>query len=157
MGGSKSSRFGLFYGAVALACGGFLGGCSQAPKEPAPVFALPLSEVVGAPAIQGQEPAPPTAAAPARQLHYVAVPPGRKIGGMAHARLILKQAAAKPHRATHPHKPKIVARPEDPGAAGASTAQAKATAKPPAGDVPAAAIRLDEPATNEPVAPAAKR
>ena len=155
MGGSKSSRFGLFYGVVALACGAFLVGCSQAPTEPAPVFALPLSEVVGAPAIQGQEPAPPTAAAPARQLHYVAVPPGRKIGGMAHARLILKQAA-KPHHATHPHKSKIAARPEGAAAAGASAAQARAPAKPPAGDAPGAAIRLDEPATNEPAAPAAK-
>src|SRR6202040_3576393 len=85
----RSSRFGVFRVAVVLACGGLLAACSHAPQEPAPVFALPLSKIVGAPAIDGQAPAPPAAEPATRQLRYIAVPAGRKVSGMAHAHVIL--------------------------------------------------------------------
>jgi hypothetical protein len=132
----KSSRFGVFRVAVVLACGGLLAACSHAPQEPAPVFALPLSKIVGAPAIDGQAPAPPTAEPPTRQLRYVAVPAGRKVSGMAHAHVILKRASAAPNRSTHPRKSKAVAH--------ATTARAPAAPKA-GGDEASATIPLDQP------------
>lgn len=156
MAGARSSRFNITHthAALMLGCSALLAACAQAPQAPAPVFALPLSRVVGAPAVEGQEP-PPSAVQPgARQLRYVAVPPGHKVAGMAHAHLILKQAVATPHRAPHAHKTKIVARRDGVGTAAASKRQAKVTATPQPGDAPAAMIMLDEPAPTETAKPA---
>jgi hypothetical protein len=135
----RSNRFGVFRVAIVSACGGLLAACSHAPQEPAPVFALPLSKIVGAPAIDGQAPAPPAAQPAARQLRYVAVPAGRKVGGMAHAHVILKRASAAPGRATHRRKLKAVAHARTVGVAAAPGPQ-KAGA-----DEPTAMIPLDQP------------
>ena len=60
MDAARSSRLKLFAGAVVLGCGGLLAACSHAPTEPAPVFALPASKIVGASALDGQGPAVPS-------------------------------------------------------------------------------------------------
>jgi hypothetical protein len=93
----------VFRAVVVLACGIIVAACSQAPPEPAPVFTLPLSKVVGAPPIEGQPPAAENAPA-AQQLRYVAVPPGQKVAGMAHARIVLKKTKGTPPRSRHAHK-----------------------------------------------------
>ena len=144
MHGGRSSRFNVFHVAVVLACGGLLGACSQSPQEPAPVFALPLSKIVGAPAVDGQTPAQPAAQPATRQLRYVAVPPGRQVSGMAHAHVILKRASAASHRSIHPRKSKAGAHARAIGPAAAPRSQTKA-----GGGEPAAAIPLDEPAPTE--------
>lgn len=102
MGKSEACRFTVFSSAVLLTCAGFLAACSEAPRQPAPVFALPASEIIGAPRIEGQEPEAATAQSSTRQLHYIAVPPGQKVAGMARAHLILKPAHR--HRPAHAHK-----------------------------------------------------
>ena len=140
------SRFVVFHAAVALVCGGFLAGCSQAPQQPAPVFMLPASKVVGGPAVEGQAWAPPVGQMPARQLRYVAVPPEHKVEGMTKARVVLKQAKVAPHHPRHAHRLK----------AAAQRSHATATAKLPVGDTPAAKIPLDESARDAGVLPAAK-
>src|SRR5205085_1117100 len=78
---------------VILVWSGLLAACSQAPPKPAPVFALPLSKIVGA-TPNSQDPPLTAASPPTRQLRYVAVPPGRSVAGMAHAHLVLKQPTA---------------------------------------------------------------
>ena len=93
----------VFRAVVVLACSGLAVACSQAPLEPAPVFTLPLSKVVGAPPVEGQPPAASDAPA-TRQLRYVAVPPGQKVAGMAHARIVLKKTKGTPPRSRHAHK-----------------------------------------------------
>jgi hypothetical protein len=142
----KFGRSGVFRVAVvlALAGGGLLAACSQAPQEPAPVFALPLSKIEGAPAIDGQAPAPPAAQPATRQLRYVAVPAGRKVSGMAHARILLKQANAAPKRSGHPGKSKAVAHAKAAGVAAAPRPRTKA-----AGDEATVTIPLDQPAPTE--------
>lgn len=137
----RSSRFSVFHIAVVLACGGLLAACSHAPQEPAPVFALPLSKIVGAPAIDGQAPAPPAAEPATRQLRYVAVPAGRKVSGMAHAHVILKRASAAPNRATHPPKSKAVAHAKPAAVATAQRPETQAGR-----DQPSVTIPLDQPA-----------
>ena len=136
---SRESRCRLFRTAV-LISGILLAACSHAPQEPAPVFALPLNRITGAPAAEGQNPPVTTARPAAPRLRYVAVPPGHKVSGMAHARIILKHAKASPHRTGHAHKTKVV-RTER-----VSTAP-KHEAKASASDAPAAMIPLDEPVT----------
>lgn len=151
------SRFGTFCAAVVLGYGSVLAGCSQGPKEPAPVFMLPASKVVGGPVMEGEATAPPIGQAATRQLRYVAVPPGQRIGGMAQARVVLKQAKATPHRARHAHNAK--------GALRAKAARAPATdqhrpnvaAKSPASGVPASMILLDEPVASGGFSPAEQR
>jgi hypothetical protein len=139
-------RFVVFHAAVVLVCGAFLSGCSQAPQQPAPVFMLPASKVVGGPAIEGQAWAPPVGQMPARQLRYVAVPPEHKVEGMTKARVVLKQAKLAPHHSRHAHRLKAAAQRSHPTAA----------AKRPVGDMPAATIPLDEPARDAGATPAAK-
>ena len=131
--------------AVVMVWSGLLAACSQAPAEPAPVFALPLSKIVGATPIS-QDPPLPAASPAARQLRYVAVPPGRSVAGMAHAHVVLKEPAA-PHRSTHPHK-KVVAQAMPVRAPGPK--HARATTEPPASAVPAEMIPLDEPEAAKP-------
>jgi hypothetical protein len=133
----------VFHAAVVLVCGGFVAGCSQASHEPAPVFMLPASKVVGGPAIEGQAWAPPMGQMPARQLRYVAIPPHQKVDGMTKARVVLKQA---PYHSRHAHRLKAAAQRSHPTAA----------AKLPVGDTPAATIPLDESARDAGAAPAAK-
>jgi len=135
----RESRCNVLRAAV-VASGILLAACSHAPQEPAPVFALPLNRITGAPALEGQNPPVTTARPTAPRLRYVAVPPGHKVSGMAHARIILKHAKASPHRAGHAHKTKVV-RTER-----VSTAP-KHEAKASASDAPAAMIPLDEPVT----------
>ena len=147
----RSSRFGVFHIAVVLACGGLFAACSHAPQEPAPVFALPLSKIVGAPAIDGQAPAPPAAEPATRQLRYVAVPAGRKVSGMAHAHVILKRASAAPARSPHHPKSKAVAHATATGVATAPRPQTKA-----AGEERTATIPLDEPAPTGAAKPSPK-
>ena len=103
-----ANRLGVFRAVVILAFSGLAVSCSQAPPEPAPVFNLPLSKVVGAPPIEGQPPAAVNAPA-TRQLRYVAVPPGHQVAGMAHARVVVKPKKAARHR--HHHQKKAIARP----------------------------------------------
>jgi len=86
---------------VTLACGVLVVACSQAPPEPAPEFALPISQVTAAPPAQGKRSAETTAP---RRLRYVAVPPGEKVAGMAHARIVLKHGKRTAHRPRHAHK-----------------------------------------------------
>jgi hypothetical protein len=93
----------VFRAVVVLACGIIVAACSQAPPEPAPVFTLPLSKVVGAPPVEGQPPAALDAPA-TRQLRYVAVPPGQKVAGMAHARIVLRKTKGTPPHSRHAHK-----------------------------------------------------
>ena len=140
------SRFVVFHAAVALVCGGFLAGCSQPPQQPAPVFMLPASKVVGGPAIEGQAWAPPVGQMPARQLRYVAVPPEHKVEGMTKARVVLRQAKVRPHHSRHAHRLK----------AAAQRAHPTAAVKVPVGDTTAATIPLDESARDAGAAPAAK-
>jgi len=102
-----ANRLGVFRAVVILAFSGLAVSCSQAPPEPAPVFTLPLSKVVGAPPIEGQPPAAENAPA-TRQLRYIAVPPGHQVAGMAHARIVTTQKVTR-HRPRHAHK-KPVAR-----------------------------------------------
>jgi hypothetical protein len=106
----------VFRAGIVVIWSGLLAACSQAPPEPAPVFALPLSKIVGA-SPNSQDPPSPAASPPAKQLRYVAVPPGRSVAGMAHAHVIFKQPAA-PHRSTHSHK-KVVAQAKGGAYAGA--------------------------------------
>jgi hypothetical protein len=80
------SRSGALYLFALLACAGLVVGCSQAPTEPAPVFTLPAYKVIDGPKIEGQAAPPPLGQAASPQLRYVAVPPGRKVSGMAQAR-----------------------------------------------------------------------
>jgi hypothetical protein len=147
----RSSRFGGFRVAVVLVCGGLLAACSHAPQEPAPVFALPLSKIVGAPAIDGQAPAPPAAEPATRQLRYVAVPAGRKVSGMAHAHVILKRASAAPNRSTHPRKSKAVAH-----AKPASVATTQRPETQAGRDQPSVTIPLDQPAPADAAEPLPK-
>lgn len=142
------------HAAVLLACAGLLAACSHAPQEPAPVFALPVSQVIGAPAIEGQEPAPLAAPSAARQLRYIAVPPDRKIAGMARAHLILKQTASAPHR--HARKTKIAARHRG-GVIASSKGKIHAAAAPQSSDAPPAMIMLDEPASEASAKPSPNR
>jgi hypothetical protein len=144
-------RFLVFHAAVVLVCGDFLAGCSQAPQEPAPVFMLPASKVVGGPTIKGEASAPPLGQATTRQLRYVAVPPGQTVRGMTHARVVLKQTKV----ATHPHRTKTVVRTKDVGAVAAQKQQSEVAAKSPGADVPAM-IPLDEPAITDGASPTAK-
>jgi hypothetical protein len=147
----RSTRFGVFRVAVVLACGGLLAACSHAPQEPAPVFALPLSKIVGAPAIDGQAPAPPAAEPATRQLRYVAVPAGRKVSGMAHAHVILKRASAAPNRATYPRKSKTVAHAKPAAVATAQRPETQAGR-----DQPSVTIPLDQPAPADAAEPLPK-
>ena len=97
-----SRRFALARAVVGLISGTLIVSCSQTPHEPAPEFTLPLSQVTTAapsPAESAE-----TASAP-RRLRYVAVPPGHHVGGMAHARIVLKQKKVARHRTRH-HVPK---------------------------------------------------
>ena len=98
----SSGWSGLYGAVVTLACGVLVVACSQAPPEPAPEFTLPLSEVTATPPAQGgasaAEPAAPS------RLRYIAVPPGEKVGGMAHARIVLKRSKRNAHRPRHVHK-----------------------------------------------------
>jgi hypothetical protein len=144
-------RFAVFHAAVVLVFSGFLAGCSQAPQEPAPVFMLPASKVVGAPTIKGEASAPHLGQATTRQLRYVAVPPGQTVRGMTPARVVLKQAKV----ATHPHKSKTVVRAKDVAAVAAQKPQSEGAAKSPGADV-SAMIPLDEPAITDGANPAAK-
>jgi len=138
----KSIRFSVTAIAIVFVYGALLAACSQAPQEPAPVFALPASRVIGAPAIEGQNSLPSTAT-PARGLHYAAVPPGQKVAGMARAHLILDQA--------HHPKRKLTKRVKH---LHATKAEVKtATRAPPANEETAPMIPLDEP---QPKASAAK-
>jgi hypothetical protein len=118
------SRSGALYLFALLACAGLVVGCSQAPTEPAPVFTLPAYKVIDGPKIEGQAAPPPLGQAASPQLRYVAVPPGRKVSGMAQARVIVKQAKVKPHRSGHARKAKAVA----------PRHQAKVAATPPTSD-----------------------
>ena len=87
---------------VTLACGVLVIACSPAPPEPAPEFTLPLSQVTATPPGQGEASAGETSAP--RRLRYVAVPPGEKVAGMAHARIVLKHGKRTAHRPHHAHK-----------------------------------------------------
>ena len=89
---------------MTLACGVLVVACSQEPIEPAPAFILPLSRVTTSP--PSQKNAAATASAP-HQLRYVAVPPGHKVAGMAHARIAVKKTKATSHRPNHAHKKAI--------------------------------------------------
>jgi hypothetical protein len=148
MDAAKSSRLTLVAGAVVVACGGLLAACSHAPTEPAPVFALPASKIVGASALDGQGPAVPATKPATPQLRYIAVPSRQKVDGMAHAHVLLKQAAVAPNRPKHRRKPKVAARARAVDTA-APNIQAKASAEPPASDVPSAVIPLDEPTSTD--------
>lgn len=103
----SSGWSGLFRAGITLICSVLVVACSQASPEPAPEFTLPISEVTATPPMQGDasvvEPAP-------RRLRYVAVPPGEKVEGMAHARIVLKHGKRTGHHPRHVHK-KPVARP----------------------------------------------
>jgi hypothetical protein len=149
MDAARSSRLTLVAGAVVVACGGLLAACSHAPTEPAPVFALPVSKIVGAPTLDGQGPAAVPAKPATPQLRYIAVPPRQKVDGMAHALVILKQAAAAPHRPNDRRKPKFAARARAVDTAAAPNIQAKASAEPPASDVPTVMFPLDEPTSTD--------
>ncbi|HVI04917.1 MAG TPA: hypothetical protein VM711_02340, partial [Sphingomicrobium sp.] len=98
----------LFGAGITLICGVLVVACSQASPEPAPEFTLPLSEVAQTPPMQGEPSAAETTAP--RRLRYVAVPPGEKVEGMAHARIVLKHGKRAGHRPHHVHK-KAVAGP----------------------------------------------
>ena len=115
--GGSSAAYVLRAGVI-LVWSALLAACSQAPPEPAPVFALPLSKIVGA-RPNSQDPPLTAASPPTRQLRYVAVPPGRSVAGMAHAHLVLKQPTA-PHRSAPPQK-KIIAQAKTVRAPGAET------------------------------------
>ena len=52
--------------------------------------------------MQGEPSAPETTAP--RRLRYVAVPPGEKVEGMAHARIVLKHGKRASHHPRHAHK-----------------------------------------------------
>ena len=91
---------------ITLACGLPLLACSQAPPEPAPEFTLPLSQVTPTPPIQGEASSPESTAP--RRLRYVAVPPGERVAGMAHARIVVKQGKRTAHHPRHAGK-KLVA------------------------------------------------
>jgi hypothetical protein len=155
MGGERSSRFIVTQAAVLLALAGWPAACSHAPQEPAPVFALPPSQIVGAPAIEGQEPAPPAAPSARRQLRYIAVPPDRKVAGMARAHLILKPTAAAPHR--HARKTNVAVRHHSRSGAAAAKAKTNAGAAPPSSGAPPAMIMLDQPASAAPGKPSPNR
>jgi len=142
--GGSSAAYVLRAGVI-LVWSALLAACSQAPPEPAPVFALPLSKIVGA-TPNSQDPPLTTASPPTQQLRYVAVPPGRSVAGMAHAHLVLKQPTA-PHRSAPPQK-KIIAQAKTVRAPGRK--HARATIEPPTSAVPAAMIPLDEPAAAKP-------
>ena len=86
---------------VTLACGVLVVACSPAPPEPAPEFTLPISQVTAAPPAQGKRSAETTAP---RRLRYIAVPPGEKVAGMAHARILLKHGKRTAHRLRRAHK-----------------------------------------------------
>jgi len=86
---------------VTLACGVLVVACSPAPPEPAPEFTLPISQVTAAPPAQGKRSAETTAP---RRLRYIAVPPGEKVAGMAHACILLKHGKRTAHRPRHAHK-----------------------------------------------------
>src|SRR5437762_1877624 len=93
------------------------------PPEAAPEFTLTPSQVTTAPPspVESAETAP----APSR-LRYVAVPPGHQVGGMAHARIVVKQKKAPPHRSRHALKKAV-----SPAAAVETpTETAKPTSKP---------------------------
>lgn len=98
---SSAGWFGVFRAIVALACGVLVVGCSQTSPEPAPEFALPISQVSATPPIPGEASAETTVP---RRLRYIAVPPGEKVAGMAHARIVLKQGKRKAHHLGHTHK-----------------------------------------------------
>ena len=72
MDAARSSRLKLFAVAVVLGCGSLLAACS-ATQEPAPVFALPLSKIVGAPTLDGQGPAAPVTKPATPQLRKAVV------------------------------------------------------------------------------------
>jgi hypothetical protein len=108
------SRSETLYRFALLACAGVVAACSQAPTEPAPVFTLPAHKVIDGPKMEGQAAPPPLGQAATPQLQYVAVPAGRKISGMAQARVIVKQAKVKPHRSGHARKAKSVAQRHQP-------------------------------------------
>lgn len=92
----------LFGAGITLICGVLVVACSQASPEPAPEFTLPLSEVAQTPPMQGEPSAAETTAP--RRLRYVAVPPGEKVEGMAHARIVLKHGKRAAHHPRHTHK-----------------------------------------------------
>ena len=152
MGGERSNRFIVRRAAVLLALAGWLAACSHAPQEPAPVFALPPSQIVGAPAIEGQEPAAPSAV---RQLRYIAVPPDRKVAGMARAHLILKPTAAAAHH--HARKTNVAVRHHGRGLATAAKGKTNAAAAPPSSGAPPAMIMLDQPPSAAPAKPSPNR
>ena len=86
---------------VLLICGTLVISCSKALPEPAPEFALPLSQVT----TSAPSPAEPTETASApSQLRYIAVPPGQHVAGMAHARIVVKQKKATRHGSRHSRK-----------------------------------------------------
>jgi hypothetical protein len=99
---SSAGWFGVFRAIVALACGVLVVACSQTSPEPAPEFTLPISQVSATPPIPGEASAAETTAP--RRLRYIAVPPGEKVAGMAHARIVLKQGKRKAHHLGHTHK-----------------------------------------------------
>jgi len=68
---------------------------------------------------------------------------------MAHAHVILKQAAAAPNRSTHRRKPKFAARARAVDTAAAPKIQAKASTEAPAGDVPTVMFPLDQPTSTD--------
>src|SRR5438045_1776892 len=86
---------------VTLACSVLVVACSPAPPESPPEFTLPLSQVTAAPPAQGERSTETTAP---RRLRYIAVPPGEKVAGMAHARIVSKHGKHTAHRPRHAHK-----------------------------------------------------
>ena len=98
----SSGWSGLFGAGITLICSALVMACSQASPEPAPEFTLPLSQVTTTPPIQGEASTAETTAP--RRLRYVAVPPGEKVEGMAHARIVWKHGKRAGHRPHHAHK-----------------------------------------------------
>ena len=96
-----SGLFALRRAVAVLLCGTLIVSCSQAPPEPAQEFTLPLSQVTRAP--PSPEQATEIGPTPSR-LQYVAVPPGRQVAGMAHARIVVKQKKTIRHRPRHARK-----------------------------------------------------
>ena len=152
MDAAKSNGFNRVRGVVILACAVLLTACSREPQEPAPVFALPVNKIVTGPPAERQGPAAPVVKPAAPQLRYVAIPPGRKVEGMAHAHVVLKGAAAP---VKHRHKAKIAAGAKHIHSAAARTTEANVQAEPKAGD--REAIPLDDPAPNTPTGSATER
>jgi hypothetical protein len=107
MGESTSNRFGVFHAVLLLAYGS-LAACSALPAEPAPGSVFPIDRITGAVTTGANRPviAESKPAADQGELRFGALPRGRVVGGMVHARQISTHPTIASDRAVHPKKQK---------------------------------------------------